>query len=93
MIYKALHSNLKFTVAAITLVASPLLWAQPQIVNLENPTDDSTIIYPADYFADFSPVSVSDMINRIPGIGLAMGRARQNDNLRSSLRCQSLVPE
>ncbi|MDE0733690.1 MAG: TonB-dependent receptor plug domain-containing protein [Gammaproteobacteria bacterium] len=78
MNFKNLHSNLKFTIATLALVVSPLLWAQPQIINLENPTDDSTIIYPADYFADFSPVSVSDMINRIPGIGLAMGRGGNN---------------
>ena len=39
---------------------------------IENPTDDSTVVYPAAYFADFLPVSANDMISRIPGIGLAM---------------------
>lgn len=43
-----------------------------QIDQIENPTDDSTIVYPAAYFADFLPVSANDMISRIPGIGLAM---------------------
>lgn len=45
-------------------------WAQ--IDQIENPTDDSTVVYPAAYFADFLPVSANDMISRIPGIGLAM---------------------
>lgn len=53
---------------AITAMASA------QIDQNENPTDDSTIVYPAAYFADFLPVSANDMISRIPGIGLAMGR-------------------
>ena len=39
---------------------------------IENPIDDSTVVYPAAYFADFLPVSANDMISRIPGIGLAM---------------------
>jgi hypothetical protein len=51
---------------AITAMASA------QIDQNENPTDDSTIVYPAAYFADFLPVSANDMISRIPGIGLAM---------------------
>ena len=34
--------------------------------------NDSSIVYRASFFADFSPVNVSDMINRIPGINIAM---------------------
>lgn len=34
--------------------------------------EDANIIYPVEYFTQFSPVSVNDMINRIPGIGLAL---------------------
>ena len=30
--------------------------------------EDSTVTYPASYFEQFSPVSVSDMLNQIPGI-------------------------
>ena len=33
---------------------------------------DSTVTYPAAYFAEFEPVSVNDMLNQIPGIGLAL---------------------
>lgn len=35
--------------------------------------EDSTIVYDAAFFAQFTPVSVNDMIDRIPGIGLALG--------------------
>ena len=35
-------------------------------------SSDSTVTYPADYFAQYAPVSVNDMLNRIPGIGLAL---------------------
>lgn len=56
-----------------------------QLADVEDPNDNSTVVYTADYFADFSPVSVNDMINRIPGIGLAMrgGGGRNNRGLGS----------
>ncbi len=47
-----------------------------QLSQFEDPTDDSTIVYPASYFAEFNPVSANDMLNRIPGIGLALRGGR-----------------
>ena len=41
--------------------------------------DESTIVYEAGFFAEYSPVSVNDMIDRIPGISLALN----NSNNRS----------
>jgi len=38
-------------------------------------SSDSTITYPASYFIQFAPVSVSDMLDRIPGIGLVLDGA------------------
>ena len=58
----------------IAALLAPL--ASAQLDRLENPSNDSTVIYRADYFAEFLPVSASDMISRIPGIGLAMRRGR-----------------
>ena len=58
-------------VLSLLVFVAPFAWSQP--VNLEDPSnDDSTTVYPADYFAEFSPVSANDMLSRIPGIGLAM---------------------
>jgi len=36
-------------------------------------SDDSTVTYPAEFFAQFQPFSVNDMLQRIPGINLALG--------------------
>lgn len=41
----------------------------------ETTSSDSTITYPASYFIQFAPVSVSDMLDRIPGIGLVLDGA------------------
>ena len=35
--------------------------------------DDLSVVYEAAYFDQFQPVSVNDMVSRIPGIGLALG--------------------
>ncbi len=35
---------------------------------------DLSVVYEADYFSEFSPVSANDMISRIPGIGLALNQ-------------------
>lgn len=53
-------------------LVAPLAWAQ--LDRLEDPNNDSTVVYRADYFAEFLPVSAGDMLSRIPGIGLAMRR-------------------
>ena len=37
---------------------------------------DATVTYPAEYFAQFTPYSVNDMLQRIPGISLARSGSR-----------------
>jgi outer membrane receptor for ferrienterochelin and colicins len=37
---------------------------------------DATVTYPAEYFAQFNPYSVNDMLQRIPGISLARNGSR-----------------
>ena len=39
----------------------------------DNVGDDSTVVYPASYFAEFNPVTAQDMLDRIPGVGSATG--------------------
>jgi len=58
--------------AAALLLAFPLPAAAERVPGPEDATDDSTIVYPASHFAEFLPVSVNDMLNRIPGINLAI---------------------
>ncbi|MFT7470503.1 MAG: hypothetical protein ACI8XU_000392 [Kiritimatiellia bacterium] len=50
--------------------------AEPQAV------DDSTVVYEADFFTQYSPVSVNDMIDRIPGISLALNNNNGGGNSR-----------
>ena len=45
---------------------------------------DSTVTYPASYFAEFEPFSVSDMLDRIPGINVARGGGRGGSGSGSS---------
>ncbi|MBT73969.1 MAG: hypothetical protein CMQ15_18365 [Gammaproteobacteria bacterium] len=46
------------------------------------PLDNSTVIYEAAYFAEYSPVNVNDMIDRIPGVSLAMNNHSGNRGRR-----------
>ena len=62
-------------VALLMLVFATSAATSAQQNSLQGGDDDSTITYSADYFQQFSPVSVSDMLDRIPGIGLVL-----NDN-------------
>ena len=44
------------------------------VVNAQdNVGDESTVIYRADYFAEFNPITAQDMVDRIPGVGGATG--------------------
>lgn len=44
--------------------------------------DESTIVYEAGFFTQYSPVSVNDMIDRIPGISLALNNNNGGGNSR-----------
>ena len=52
---------------AITIILPRTALAQ----NVED--NDTTVIYPAAYFIEFSPVSAKDMLDRIPGVGSTTG--------------------
>ncbi|MEX0619024.1 MAG: TonB-dependent receptor plug domain-containing protein [Pseudohongiellaceae bacterium] len=52
--------------AALALTGASLVSAQTST------GDSSTVVYPASYFAQYEPFSVSDMLNRIPGITVAL---------------------
>lgn len=54
----------------------------------QSPEDNSTVTYPSAYFAEYAPITVNDMLNRIPGINLVLsnggGGAGANRGLGSS---------
>ena len=60
--------------ARYTLAASALLFSlSGGVTAQDNVGDDSTVVYRADYFAEFNPITAQDMVNRIPGVGGATG--------------------
>ena len=50
----------------------------------ENVGDQSTVMYPASYFAEYAPVTALDMLNRIPGMELSSNRFSSGGSSRSS---------
>jgi outer membrane receptor for ferrienterochelin and colicins len=61
------RTSLILTISALTLLKSSIVLAQ----NTPTTADDSTVTYPAAYFEQYEPFSVSDMLDRIPGINMA----------------------
>ncbi len=57
----------------LTLSSLTVLSASAQDADEVSSEDNaSTVVYEANYFSEFYPVSANDMLNRIPGIGLAL---------------------
>ena len=55
----------------VLILGTPYVYAQaPETAS------DATVTYPAEYFAQFNPYSVNDMLQRIPGISLARSGSR-----------------
>ncbi len=49
-----------------------LLMSSSLVSSQEPDEDDSTATYPAAYFSEYAPLTVNDMLNRIPGIDLIL---------------------
>ncbi|MDA1371655.1 MAG: TonB-dependent receptor plug domain-containing protein [Proteobacteria bacterium] len=56
------YPHFLFGLILLAILASRGIYAQ------ENVGDDSTVVYPAAYFAEYAPVTAQDMLNRIPGM-------------------------
>ena len=55
------------------LLVSTLLSLASSLGHAQNTSEENaSVTYPASYFAEFGAVSVNDMLNRIPGIALAL---------------------
>ncbi len=69
----------------MTLAAAALLLSAATASAQDAATGgESTVTYPAEFFAQYEPYSVNDMLNRIPGINLAMGGGGNNGGPGSS---------
>ncbi|MCY3690171.1 MAG: TonB-dependent receptor [Gammaproteobacteria bacterium] len=51
-----------------TALAILILGLAPGALAQDNVGDESTVIYPASYFEEFSPITAQDMLDRIPGM-------------------------
>ncbi|NQV68621.1 MAG: TonB-dependent receptor plug domain-containing protein [Pseudohongiella sp.] len=58
-------------VTAIILVAAGMLLNPVTALSQPLTDDNSTVTYPAEFFAQYEPFSVNDMLDRIPGINVA----------------------
>ena len=68
VVRKTNHSLASIITFALVMSSFPLHAQEPSVGN-----DDSTITYTATYFNQYEPFSVSDMLDRIPGINIARG--------------------
>ena len=59
-------------VLSLTLLLSGAIFSTSALAQ-EPTTNDSTVTYPAEFFAQYEPFSVNDMLDRIPGIDTARG--------------------
>ena len=59
-------------VLSFALLLSGVIFSTPTLAQ-EPTTNDSTVTYPAEFFAQYEPFSVNDMLDRIPGINTARG--------------------
>jgi outer membrane receptor for ferrienterochelin and colicin len=57
-------SNLRLCTLTLALLGTPLVHAQ------ESNSENSTIVYEANFFDQYTPISANDMITRIPGVNL-----------------------
>ena len=72
---------------SLAIAVSTALPGQNNTFAQDSAALDSTVVYPAEYFAQFNPVNVNDMIDRVPGISVALnagatsgGGATNNNN-------------
>ena len=60
---------LKTSILSLAITSSVETTAQQ---GTEAIIEGSTIVYDADFFAEFSPINVNDMMDRMPGMSRAM---------------------
>ena len=53
------------------------------VIAQENIDDESTVVYQASYFSEWSPVTAQDMLDRIPGLDMG-SMASSNRSSRGS---------
>lgn len=58
--------------SSVGLVCLLLQFSLQNVVAQQASEEDSTVTYPASYFAEYGPLTVNDMLDRVPGIELIL---------------------
>ena len=69
--YSMLRSNSHWSGLWPGMVLALALSLPVGLLAQDNVGNDSTVLYPASYFTEFSPVTALDMVNRIPGMDVS----------------------
>ncbi len=74
-----LHPWKASVLSAVLLATAPVLFAQDSASTSSSSEEstgnaNSTVVYQADYFAQYNPVTASDMLDRIPGVNVGGNR-------------------
>lgn len=79
-----LHPWKATVLTAVLFATAPLVLAQEASPSAEEPMGNanSTVVYEADYFAQYNPVTASDMLDRIPGVEVGGRGGRGGGNNR-----------
>lgn len=67
------HWKVSVSPAVCLLILSGTLFLLAPAYGQDNVGDDSTVVYPANYFTEYAPVTALDMVNRIPGMNVSGG--------------------
>ncbi|MBT6143687.1 TonB-dependent receptor [bacterium] len=70
-------NTLKLLYTSLFLVANMLQSVAAQDGNAD---EDTTVMFPASYFTEYSPVNARDMLDRIPGVGSTTGGGPNGGN-------------
>jgi outer membrane receptor for ferrienterochelin and colicins len=77
-----------FALSTLTTLALASL-SFPAALAQDSTAEDSTVIYPADYFAEYAPITAQDMLIRIPGQGQNTGGGGGSGGSSSGLSSSS----
>jgi len=77
-----------FALSTLTTLALASL-SFPAALAQDSTAEDSTVIYPADYFAEYAPITAQDMLIRIPGQGQNTGGGGRSGGSSSGLSSSS----
>ena len=79
--------------SAIAAWTGVLLMAVLPTVHAQNSTEDgSTVTYPASYFSAYNPLTVNDMLDRVPGISLILQQGLDSTRFDSMAPFAAWVP-